>query len=328
MSKTRLTPQIDLDGISPDEAFSILGNEIRLDIIRVLWEAGAANQYDDVCSAAATMSFTDLRRHVDIRDNGKFNYHVSKLTPHFVRRTDDGYRLSGAGKRIARTVIAVSGADDVDVSETLDTPCPLCDSPMTATYEDQWFRVECTGCEGLFGDELPDGAVYLANYPSAGLASRTPEEALETGLFRCLLDQAYLMQGVCRECAGPVSTTLSVCDDHAPGSGHCDACGTRSPVWADQRCDTCGFAKRLPIEICTMGLTPVIGFLDERGYDVLEPTFEDLVELLEERFEASVNRDPFYVTVSVEGGVDSLRVALDERMNVIEIDRPRPAPAD
>lgn len=90
MSQTRLTPELELDGIAPDEAFSILGNDIRLDIIRVLWEAGAANQYDDVCSATATMSFTELRRRVDITDNGKFNYHISKLTPHFVRQTDEG----------------------------------------------------------------------------------------------------------------------------------------------------------------------------------------------------------------------------------------------
>ena len=328
MTKSRLTPEIELNGLAPDEAFSILGNDIRLDIIRVLWEAGAANQYDDVCSAAATISFTELRRRVDVADNGKFNYHVSKLTPHFVGQTDSGYRLSGAGKRIARTVIAVSGEEKVDVSTDLDKPCPLCDSSMRATYEDQWLRIECTGCEGLFGDELPDGTVYLANYPSAGLASRTPEEALETGLFRCLLDQAYLMQGVCRECAGPVLTTLSVCDDHDTGESHCNTCGTRSPVCADQRCDTCGFAKRLPVEICTMGLTPVIGFLNERGYDVLQPIFEDFVELFEERFEATVTCDPFYVTVSVEGDGESLRVALEEGMNVIGIERPRATLAD
>jgi hypothetical protein len=36
MSETRLTPDVELDGVSPDEAFAVLGNEIRLNIIRVL----------------------------------------------------------------------------------------------------------------------------------------------------------------------------------------------------------------------------------------------------------------------------------------------------
>jgi hypothetical protein len=38
MSESRPTPGIELDGLSPDEAFSVLGNEIRLDIVRVLWQ--------------------------------------------------------------------------------------------------------------------------------------------------------------------------------------------------------------------------------------------------------------------------------------------------
>ncbi|PSQ19482.1 transcriptional regulator, partial [Halobacteriales archaeon QS_8_69_26] len=53
MSRTRFTPDIDLDGLSPDEAFAVLGNEIRLDIIRVLWHADATHKYDDVSDIAA-----------------------------------------------------------------------------------------------------------------------------------------------------------------------------------------------------------------------------------------------------------------------------------
>mgnify|MGYP006896978699 CR=1 FL=1 len=65
-------------------------------------------------------SFSELRRQTGVDDNGKFSYHISKLIPHFVRQTDDGYRLSGAGKRIARTVIAVSGADEAMLRDALE----------------------------------------------------------------------------------------------------------------------------------------------------------------------------------------------------------------
>ena len=75
MAETGLTPELDLDGLTPDEAFAVLGNEIRLDIVRVLWNADAAHEYDDVSDTAETISFSELRRRVDIDDNGKFNYH-------------------------------------------------------------------------------------------------------------------------------------------------------------------------------------------------------------------------------------------------------------
>jgi hypothetical protein len=94
MANTRFTPELDLDGVSPEEAFAVLGNEIRLDIIHVLWQADPAHEYDDVSNTAETISFSELRRRVDIDDNGKFNYHLSQLVPHFVRQTGSVETLS------------------------------------------------------------------------------------------------------------------------------------------------------------------------------------------------------------------------------------------
>lgn len=324
MADTRLTPALDLDGLSPDEAFAVLGNEIRLEIVRVLWHAGAMYEYDDVSDIAETLAFSELRRRVDVDDNGRFNYHLSKLVPHFVRRTDGGYRLSAAGKQIARTVIAVSGADAVDFSAELGADCPLCGAPVTATYEDQWLRIACTECDGLFGDGAPDGAVFVSNYPAAGLADRTPEEAVETGFYRCMLDIAYLMRDLCRECAGGISASVSVCEDHATRAGApCPSCGTRFPVWTELRCGRCGFAKRLPVEAFVLGLTPVIGFLDEQGIDALAPAFEEIVDLFRSRVETTVRREPFRVGVSIDGAGSTLTVLLDEGMSVVDLDRGR-----
>jgi hypothetical protein len=321
-----MTPDLDLDGISPDEAFAVLGNEIRLDLLRVLWVAGAAREYDDVSDAAESVSFSELRRRVDVDDNGRFNYHLSQLAPHFVRQTDDGYRLSSAGKEIARTVVAVSGAEEVEFSDDLGADCPLCGAPMAAAYEDQWIRISCTECDGLFGDESPDGSVFFTNYPAAGLSNRTPEEAFATGFYRCMLDISSMMRDVCRECAGSISASVSACEDHQSGERTpCSCCGTRFPVWAEQRCDACGYAKRLPVEPFVMVLTPVIAFLDEEGIDPLAPEFDEVVDLLSNRFETSVAEDPFRVTVIVEGETGAISVALDEEMDVVALDRHRPA---
>jgi len=322
MAGTGLPPEIDLDGLTPDEAFAALGNEIRLDIIRVLWNADAAHEYDDVSDTAETISYSELRQRVGVDDNGKFNYHLSHLVPHFIRQTADGYRLSGAGKQIARTVIAVSGPEYVEYSADFDHDCPVCSAPLRAEYEDQWLRISCTGCDGLFGDKAPDGAIFFTNYPAGGLMDRSPDEAFATGFYRCMLDITYMMRDVCRECAGSITASISVCEAHRPrGDDPCLACGTRFPVWAKLRCETCGFAKRLPVEAFFMGLTPVIGFLNDLGIDVLTPSFDVVVELLQKRFSTTVDADPLRVTAAIEGAHETLRVTLDDEMTVTDVDR-------
>jgi hypothetical protein len=324
MAETGLDPELDLEGLTPDEAFAVLGNEIRLDIVRVLWNADAAFEYDDVSDSAETISFSELRRRVDIDDNGKFNYHLSRLVPHFVRQTADGYRLSGAGKQIARTVIAVSGPETVEFSGDFEQDCPVCAAPLTAVYEDQWLRISCTGCDGVFGDKAPDGAIFFSNYPAAGLTDRSPDEAFATGFYRCMLDITYMMRDVCRECAGAITASMTVCDAHRTRDGDpCSSCGTRFPVWAELRCDTCGFAKCLPVEAFVMGLTPAIGFLDDLGIDVLAPSFGEVVDLLQNRFETTITEDPTRVTVAIRGEAETLSISLDDDMSVIDVDRRR-----
>lgn len=52
VSDAKLTPDLDLDGLTPDEAFAVLGNDIRLDIVRVLWQADAAHRFGEVSDTA------------------------------------------------------------------------------------------------------------------------------------------------------------------------------------------------------------------------------------------------------------------------------------
>lgn len=322
MAETHLTPDIDLDGLSPDEAFAILGNDIRLDIIRVLWRADAAHEYDDGADTVESLSYSDLQTAVDVGDNGKFNYHLSQLSPHFIRRTDDGYRLSGAGKQIARTVIAVTGTDSVDFSTELGAACPLCGASVAATYEDQWLRVRCTDCDGLFGDHAPAGTLFLTNFPAAGLRSRPPDRALAAGLYRCALDITYLMYGICRECAGPISSSVSVCDTHDTPEGHpCTTCGTPFRVWADMRCDTCGFAKRLPVEMFATGLAMATGLMASQEMDIHALSFEEAIDLVQNRVETAVSRDPLRMSITIQAERTAFSVTLDSDMNVVDLDR-------
>lgn len=321
MDQTRFTPDLDLDGLSADEAFAVLGNEIRLEVIRVLWRAGAAHEYDDGSDIAETMSYSELQKEVNIEDNGKFNYHLSQLAPHFVRRTNDGYRLSGAGKQIARTVIAVSGTDQLDFSTEIEDECPLCGAHVEATYEDQWLRIKCTECDGLFGDQAPKGTLFLTSYPAAGLTNRNPDQALAAGLYRCALDITYMMYGICRECAGHISSSVTVCEAHeSHGGGPCATCGTPFSVWADMRCDTCGFAKRLPVEMFATGLAMATGSIDNQELDIHSPSFEEAVNLLQNSVETTVSKNPLRVSITINAETSTFTITLDDEMNILDID--------
>lgn len=324
MAEATLSHGIDLDGISPEDAFAILGNGIRLDILRVLWEATATDGNPDT---ASTLTYSQLLRGVDLRDSGKFNYHLSKLTPHFVQETDDGYRLTTGGERVARTVMAVSDGAATEFPSELGADCPLCGGQLIANYHDQHLHVECTECSGRYGEDAPEGVISIMGFPAAGLTDRTPAEVLEGSLYRCMLDLAYLMHGVCRECAGPIASTVSVCDDHDPGDDStCQTCGTPHEVWAEQRCERCGLAKRLPVQFFVWGLAPVIGFFYDHGVNLLEPSYEELDVCLETMYTVSVAEDPLRIQVTIDADGDELVLTLDDTMTVVEVTRHRPEP--
>lgn len=320
MSDSRLQPTLDLDGMATEDAFAALGNEIRVRILRTLWQVDAMRRYDDANEAEKTITFSELRRRVDIEDNGQFNYHLSELVPEFVRQTEEGYRLSGAGKEIARTVVAVSATDDVELSTAIPQDCPLCSASMRLVYEDQWLQIQCTECAGLFGDRMPDGAVYFAHYPVGGLSDWPPEQSLEKGLHRCLLDNVHLMRGLCPECGGRVSGSVTLHDETA---------GIQSPggdaqfrAWAERRCETCRFAKSLPVELFVIGTTPAIGFLDTLGIDALALPWGEFLDLLDHRTETTIDTDPLRVSVTFEGNEDALCVTVDESMTVCDVAHP------
>lgn len=316
MAGSGATSDIDIEGLSINEAFAILGDETRIEIVLTLWRAWAMREYDDVDETETAIRYTELIDLVGVEDNGRFNYHLSKLQPQFVTKTDDGYRLSGAGKAVARAIVAVTG-DRPALTDDFDTTCPLCDGVVEPSYDDSWLRFTCTECNGFFGDTAPKGTLLNENFPRAGLQNRDAASAFQAKLYRCVLDMVYLIQGVCRECASTVTTTVSVCEDHVEGEDPCPACGHHSEVWATLRCDTCRFAKRLPVEFWALGLSPTIGFLYRNGIDPLDPSLEGMVDLVETRFRTDVTTDPLRVTVIIELDDDSLVLTLDDELTPV-----------
>jgi hypothetical protein len=84
----------DERAIAPEEAFSLLGNDTRIGIVRALWEADEP------------LSFSELHDRVGLRDSGQFNYHLNKLVGLFVRQKNGKYELPFAGHRVTGAILS------------------------------------------------------------------------------------------------------------------------------------------------------------------------------------------------------------------------------
>lgn len=123
------------DDYTASEAFEVLADPTRLDILRAL---GGAEPH----GAPASLSFSELRDRVGVRDSSRFNYHLQKLGETFVGRSDDeddreGYYLTYAGYTIYRLLVrgVFSGTAAAD-TRTEEWACPECDSALTVAAGD------------------------------------------------------------------------------------------------------------------------------------------------------------------------------------------------
>lgn len=70
-------------------AFDLLSAETRLRIVRALLAADPQ-----------PVRFSELRNRVGTRDTGQFNYHLGRLRGDLVEKSDGGYVLTSAGRRL------------------------------------------------------------------------------------------------------------------------------------------------------------------------------------------------------------------------------------
>lgn len=78
---------------STSDLFGTLSNQIRLEMLTVLYD----------CSAP--ISYTALRDEMSIDDKGRFNYHLRQLGP-LVRSQDGQYTLTADGEALLEAVFA------------------------------------------------------------------------------------------------------------------------------------------------------------------------------------------------------------------------------
>jgi len=284
---------ITVDRQPPEEAFAVLANDLRVDILQALGDA------DD------PLTFSELRTTVDVRDSGKFNYHLGKLVGHFVVHDEEGYRLSLAGKGIYGAIVSGTYTTDAAVDPfEFHGPCPICGHPdLLAEYADERARMYCPDCEDWM-NEFP--------FPPGTLEQFTREElpyAFDRWMQATI---AKVVRGFCSNCGGRVDGKLQESQDQQ----------FAMPVRAEYTCGRCGEVVQayagLPLQFHPIA----IEFFADHGVDVLsDPTWRyfdaaDTIDItvatedpLTARVEIVIEGDSLVVTVDPDATIDSIEVS-------------------
>ncbi|MBX0295613.1 DUF7351 domain-containing protein [Haloarcula nitratireducens] len=272
--------------LSPEEAFGLVGHELRISILRALGEAERQR-----------LSFSVLRERVGERDSGKFNYHLSKLEGRFVAKTDDGlYALTYPGHRV---VDAIQGGAfhrrDGRDSEPLSGSCIDCGGGLAFTYRTvEGGRVACREC----------GLRHLRHpFDPGGLVGRSGDEIGRA--FDRVARSAWARAHAecCPVCSGHVARQFS---DGPPAKavavrGHSVAVG--------YECQRCSYHSYVPPGAVLLTHPGVQGFCYENGVDLRERPVWELPFVVDPAAVTVRTTDPWEVAVRVAPG-DAERVAV------------------
>lgn len=296
--------------ISPEQAFALLANDTRLEILRTLW------------TEETPIPFTRLRERVEYTDSGNFNYHLNQLAAHFVRKTSDGYELRYAGKEVVRAVLSGALTEDTTIeSFVVRGPCGICGAPVELKYRHELLTVRCTECDGVRMDTFPRGTLGVYELPAVGLRNRSPEEVFPAAFVWFVSSVTSLVEGVCPRCTGKADPSISICRDHTVREGRvCEACESVFSVWAACDCRACGFEQVVPAQTHLIHHPAVVSFYYERGVEI-----NRIWELIEQahylfEWEAMVlSEDPLELRYTIPFDDDELRVTVDGTLSVVDV---------
>jgi hypothetical protein len=317
-----MSPDAEQEGVvSPDDAFGVLGNEIRIQILQVLGEA------------EESMSFTELRDRVGLPQGGQFNYHLEKIVGHFVKKTDEGYVLRQPGRRVVQAVLSGAVTDDPELDYTeIDKACWWCGAPMVVRFRQERLELYCTGCEGLYEGQStrrptplavdhstghPDlGFLGTLFMPPAGVQDRTPEEIFRIALAREITDYLAIAGGFCSRCSGPIDKSVTVCEHHDVSDGLCNECENRLAVHLHVRCQNCNFQRQGVFGHTLYFQREVLAFFMNNGASLLSTDSHFFREAPYE--EEIISTDPFEAKFIFTVGDETLTVTADDTFSVVD----------
>jgi hypothetical protein len=295
-------------GARLEEAFRLLANETRLEILFALYDA-----------PDRVVSFSALNDRVGLGDSGRFNYHLKQLTDRFIYRTGEGYALLFSGIAVCRSMLAAIGADGHGVEPfALDSACYNCGESLEARYDHEHVVVRCPHCGLGFHDfPLPPGA----------LAGRTTEELLRVYDLWTRAQTVLAANGLCTWCFGRMSSAIVT--EESPGEWTTEgASGERENpverrVRVVHRCDRCTGDMRTTVGESVEAYPAVVAFLHEHGVDAFETPSWELEFMWNDALVTVLAEDPWEVRLTIPGEDETLSVTIDGDVRVLDVRRER-----
>lgn len=310
---------------NPEDVFSLLSDDIRVDILQALWQADEP------------LAFSELYEAVEIGDSGQFNYHLDKLIDRFVRKTPDGYELTQAGKGINGAIEAGAYTLEASIEPIeLESTCQHCGGGRTLSYEDEVVDIACESCEVTYHFVVPPGV--FAGYESEAVP-RVASQYLYATFQK-------IKAGFCWFCEGQIRPSVKI--QSAPAKAPAEdgstpeGAGTHSDTEADDSgrtgptadsdgdlqevpvvhydCDRCGHRATTGLTFATLDHPAVQSFYYEQGIDVRDHYVWEFPELDPDYFEVR-SREPVRASVTYAVDGERLTLVLDQEADVVEVER-------
>lgn len=296
MSRTEVPGPVEsalerAERIDPAEAFKLIGNETRLDILKALAEADER-----------PVSFSDLRASVGMRDSAQFNYHLQRLVGHFIEHTEEGYNFKHAGEKVIRAIFAGSFTDDPRIEPfEVAGGCVSCGGSLTGRYHDEHITIACADCGQRHG---------RYSFPPGGLNDRTLDEIATAFDNRVRHLHCLAADGVCPECGGRMDTDIIEDTD----------CCLGVDLHVDHHCRQCGHEVCSAPGLRLLDQSTVVSYYNDHGIDLDERPYWTLPWCVSDAYHSVTSREPFRIEVRMPIGDDELVVVLDEALNVVDIE--------
>lgn len=323
------TTETETTTLSPDDAFTVLGNETRIQILETLGKADEP------------LSFSELRDRVGLHQGSQFNYHLDKLVGHFVRQTDDGYLLRQAGKRVIKAVLSGAVTEDPTLKRThpAQWSCPYCEAPAEIGYHQERVWMTCPDCAGTYGESVAPGTplgpadhgfIGHARLPPAALKGRTDRQVLDTASKWGYFDFLIMASGVCSRCGAVVEYSVHVCEEHDAGDDLCDHCDCRHAVQFHTQCSNCIHKEMTPFVLGRLiATTELVVFLTTHGFNPIAPSpFSTFYQVLLNYDEEVLSTDPFEARFTFTADGDTLTLTVDDDFSVVDVTKSRASEAE
>jgi hypothetical protein len=288
------------------EVFGLLGDEIRLDILRTV----ASAQHENRTSGVARLSFSEIYDRVDVDGTSKLSYHLGELTGTFLRKHEDGYAFTHAGEQMVRFILAENYRDPADIDRIqTDGTCLRCgEDGLQATIHDQYFLLQCPACT------QPS---FSYTVTPAQVQAHDGTSLIDAVTWELVGDLVKMRQGVCPDCTGRITTEV-IDSSEQPGGDTLPASFATS-----SECQQCLRFMSLPLTHAAAYHPESVAFHWEDGVDIMGTGLWEFHRYLHDgQWSADrIGTDPEEYRVALRRDDATLRLYLDADAAVTRTER-------